>query len=288
LKSMGASVRAAKKMVVIGGGPCGIEMVGEMRDANPTADITLVHSGSALLSGKGNQISNPKLHAKLMDRLANRKITTLLGTRVGEVVQGTAHASMGAAVTVGPCECKLIASNSGNSATEFTKLTSEALVDIDLVINAVGSGKPCTEWLANSPLASALDESGAVLCGRSYAVSGFEESIFTFGDCAAGPDAKAGWLLDDAATVVCANIRTLALASLTAAKNALPPKLKEAPKDGYTGIILVPIGAKDGAGQLPFGVVGPWVTSAIKGDLFLGMVASEFGYTKAELLALQM
>lgn len=285
---MGVSVRAAKKVVVIGGGPCGIEMAGEVRDANPTADITLVHSGSALLSGKGNQISNPKLHAKLMARLASRKITTLLGTRVGEVVQGTAHASMGAAVTVGPCECKLIAGNSSNSATEFTKLTSEGLVGIDLVINAVGSGKPNTAWLANSPLASALDESGAVLCGRSYAVSGFEENIFTFGDCAAGPDAKAGWLLDDAAAVVCANIRTLALASLNAANNTLmSPKLKEAPKDGYTGIILIPIGAKDGAGQLPFGVVGPWVTSAIKGDLFLGMVASEFGYTKAELLAWQ-
>ena len=47
----------------------------------------------------------------------------------------------------------------------------------------------------------------------------------------------------------------------------------------------VPIGAKDGAGLLPFGTVGPRFTAMIKGKgLFLGKVAGGYGYSEAELV----
>ncbi len=283
LVDMGVSVRAAKKVVIVGGGPCGIEMAGEVRDANPAADITLVHSGTALLTGSGNQVSNPKLSEKLIQRLNVCKITTLLNTRVVDVVGGSAHAGMGSSVTIGPCECKLSGGHANpTNSSEATKLTAEALSDVDLVINAKGSGKPNTQWLAGSPLATALDKNGAVKCSRTYAVQGFESTVFTFGDCAAGPDAKAGWLLDSAAAVVCENIRLLALST----PGASQPKLKQAPAEGYKGLIVVPIGKSDGAGLLPFGTVGPWFTSIVKGgDLFLEAVSGSVGYSKAELVA---
>lgn len=47
----------------------------------------------------------------------------------------------------------------------------------------------------------------------------------------------------------------------------------------------MPIGAKDGAGLLPFGTVGPRFTAMIKGKgLFLGKVAGGYGYSEAELV----
>jgi hypothetical protein len=78
------------------------------------------------------------------------------------------------------------------------------------------------------------------------------------------------------AKIVAHNMRVLALSTGT---------LKEGPAAGFSGILAVPIGRKNGAGLLPFGVVGPFLISSIKGgDLFLSKIAGIYGYSKAELI----
>ena len=109
----------------------------------------------------------------------------------------------------------------------------------------------------------------------------------------------AAWLLNDVGAIVAKNIKAHATGA--------PMKEK---KGAFKGILMVracaargacaskegrlltlrpppqvPIGAKDGAGQLPFGTVGPRFTAMIKGKgLFLGKVAGGYGYSEAELV----
>jgi NADH dehydrogenase FAD-containing subunit len=45
--------KAAQSMLVIGGGPSGVELSAELRRANPDAEVTLAHSGAHLLSNNG-------------------------------------------------------------------------------------------------------------------------------------------------------------------------------------------------------------------------------------------
>jgi len=49
------SVNGAKRIIIVGGGPSGIELAGELRDASDLSEITILHSGSTLLSGAGNK-----------------------------------------------------------------------------------------------------------------------------------------------------------------------------------------------------------------------------------------
>ena len=268
--ALGTTLRAAKKVVVVGGGPCGIEMCGEIKDAAPNASVTLIHSGATLCSGPGNASPPRALSEKLLQRLAARQILVNLNVRVSGVQGGKAHPHMGESVQVGPCE---VTTSSGST-----------LKSVDAVIYATGSGKPATAWLAGTSLEGALDDNGGVRVSRAYLVPGFDNRIFAAGDCTSGPDAKAGWLLTSVAQIISANIKTLALRELTN-KTSSPLKLKEGPKDGFKGILAVPIGAKDGAGLLPFGVVGPFLIKNIKGgDLFLSKMSGIVGYSAKELV----
>lgn len=275
LLALGETIRAAISVVVVGGGPCGVEMVGEIRDASPGATITLVHSGSALLTGPGNASPPQALSAKLIQRLKANNIGVVLSTKVTGVVGGSPHPTMGDTVLVGK-EMEVTCSQG-----------SPSIKGVDVVVYATGSGKPATAWLANTPLASALDATtgGGIKASRAYAVPGFDGRVFAAGDCVSGPDAKAGWLLEQVAGIIAHNIRALALREVVGGKSTPPPTLKEGPKAGFKDLLVVPIGAKDGAGALPFGVVGPFLVSTVKGgDLFLGKMGGMVGYTAAELI----
>lgn len=283
-RSLQAAVHSANNIVVVGGGPCGIELCGEIRDAVPNARLSLVHSGSELLSGAGNVKPPPALSAKLLTRLAARNIAVTLGERVERAEGGTQHPSMGASVLSGPMT---VVTSSG-----------KAFADVDLLIFASGA-KPNTAWLAGGSLAGSLDATGHLRIARTYAVEGVER-VFALGDCAGGPDAKgkwgcapwlqlhvlphpyhlsslpAAWLLGDVAYIVAHNLKVAACGAGT---------MKTGKKDGFKGILIVPVGKKDGAGLLPgLGIVGPWFVSLVKGGgLFLSKIGGEYGYSEAEL-----
>lgn len=263
LAALRATVSASSRVVVVGGGPSGIELAGEIRDAVPKAAITIVHSGKTLLSGAGNVSPPAALSDKLVERLTANKITTRLATRVASVTGGAPHAAMGESVVTGPLS---------------VVLESGEAIEADLLIYAIGA-KPNTAWLSASPLSAALSKSGHVNIERSYAVPGFP-GVFALGDAAAGLDAKAAWLLPNAGAIVAKNINALARA-----KEGQTPKLTLGPETGFRGILAVPIGKKDGAGLLPFGVVGPFLIRNIKGgDLFVTKVSKDWGYSTKELL----
>jgi NADPH-dependent 2,4-dienoyl-CoA reductase/sulfur reductase-like enzyme len=58
------SIQAAKSVLIIGGGVSGVELAGEIKETNPNAEITLVHSGPRILHATRLSESTTKSIAK--------------------------------------------------------------------------------------------------------------------------------------------------------------------------------------------------------------------------------
>ncbi len=72
-QDVAGKLQAAKHLVVVGGGPVGLELIGEVLDKYAGKSITLVHSGQQLLEGKA-----PKLQKHINHLLAKNKVTVSL------------------------------------------------------------------------------------------------------------------------------------------------------------------------------------------------------------------
>lgn len=139
-------VKNAKGIVVVGGGPQGVELMAEIATAYAGKNLTLVHSGPRLLDMAAEKMSK---HAQKF--LESHGVKVLLNDRVD--------------------------SPQGGQATTKGGQTLAA----DLVIMATG-GKPNTEWLRPTVLGSALDARGYVQVEPSLQVKGLPK-VLALGDC---------------------------------------------------------------------------------------------------------
>ncbi len=71
-------IRATQRILIVGGGPVGVEFAGEIIGKYPQKTITLVHTGKTLIG----EPFNPKLGQKLLDGLQEMEVQVLLGERV--------------------------------------------------------------------------------------------------------------------------------------------------------------------------------------------------------------
>jgi len=67
-------IRDARSIVIVGGGPVGVELAGEIRALHPDKTLTLVQAEETLLAG-----STPKLGRRAHDLLASKDVTVRLG-----------------------------------------------------------------------------------------------------------------------------------------------------------------------------------------------------------------
>jgi NADH dehydrogenase FAD-containing subunit len=77
LKNSQNAIANAGKLVVVGGGPAGVELALDAKCAHPSQEVTLVHSRSALLQNFGQ-----KLHVTALAALQKAGIRVILGERV--------------------------------------------------------------------------------------------------------------------------------------------------------------------------------------------------------------
>lgn len=77
LRVLRERVKAAKKIVIIGGGAAGIELAGEISDL-PNKDITVVHSGSQLFSSTANRNISKKLSDKVRNYTLHEHVSFIL------------------------------------------------------------------------------------------------------------------------------------------------------------------------------------------------------------------
>lgn len=75
LRTMQREIAEAQDVMIVGGGPVGVEFAGEVKQVHPNKNVTLVHQGSNLLPGY-------KLHNSLLSQLKSIGVKVLLETPV--------------------------------------------------------------------------------------------------------------------------------------------------------------------------------------------------------------
>ena len=71
-------VAKSNKIVVIGGGPVGVELVGELASDFPDKKVTLMHNREQILDDRLSR----KFVKKIQDGMKALKVETILGERV--------------------------------------------------------------------------------------------------------------------------------------------------------------------------------------------------------------
>ncbi|KAG0601793.1 hypothetical protein M758_11G140100 [Ceratodon purpureus] len=227
----------ANTVLIIGGGPVGVELAGEIATDFPEKKITLVHSGDRLIEYLGKKASQ-----KALKWLRNKKVEVILNDRV-EVGEGLA----------GP--------------NYVTKNGTRIKADAHFVCigKRVGSS-----WLRNSDLSYLLDNEGRLKVDANMRLEG-KSNMFAVGDIANTKEIKQGYLAGKQAGVVVENVKKLSKDLAKAPKLAVYKPL-ETPfgivsLGRYEGVAQFPIMTI--AGRMPGMIKSK--------DLFVGNARKDLG-----------
>jgi len=159
----------ANNIVIVGGGPVGVELAGEIADYYPEKSVTLVQKSDRLLNSFREKTSDTA--HKLLSKIGVKVILndTLTENRTGEYV---------------------------------TQNTQQVL-HADLVYNCVGV-KVNTDWLSEY-FSSAINDHGQLKVDNYLRVES-HDNIFAIGDCSNIKEAKLGYLADIQGEAVAKNM----------------------------------------------------------------------------------
>jgi pyruvate/2-oxoglutarate dehydrogenase complex dihydrolipoamide dehydrogenase (E3) component len=128
-----ASLSAARRILIVGGGPLGVEIAGEIVETWPGRSVTIVESGARILGGTANAAS---AHAAKF--LTRRGVTLLTGERIES-----------------PSPRNGVSEGSGEAFTASGKR-----IAYDVILWCIG-GRPNTEYL-RAHFSDRLDADGRV------------------------------------------------------------------------------------------------------------------------------
>ncbi|XP_071711558.1 uncharacterized protein [Rutidosis leptorrhynchoides] len=167
-------IKSSDSILIVGGGPTGVELAGEIIVDFPTKKVKLVHRGSRLLEFIGETAGK-----KVLDWLTARNVEVILGQSVdlGSSSDGAYKTSRGETIMA---DCHF-------------KCTSEP----------IGSS-----WLKQTILNDSLDDCGRLMVDENLRVKGFK-NIFAIGDVTDVKELKQGYLAQRHALVVADNLKVL-------------------------------------------------------------------------------
>ncbi|CAO1616513.1 unnamed protein product [Sympodiomycopsis kandeliae] len=225
------AIKSSGSILIIGGGPVGIEFAGEVRHAYKGKRITIVTS-SSLLPGPWKESMRYKFAALLRENNVNVKTHTSI--HQPEDLPINQHLSMIRNVT----------------------LSDGSTIQADFIFLATG-GKPNTKLIADSGYPDLLDEKKRIKVNplTLKIVKGeLSDRIFVMGDASNAPGPKTYYTATEQVPVLVSQI-------MSGINRSRAFRTWKEPKH----ILVVPFGPWDGYAQLGPLVVGNWVTSAVKG-----------------------
>lgn len=148
-------LKRSQNILIVGGGPIGIEIAGEITEDFPDKNVTLVESNTDLLKGTSRKVA-----AYAHKELSSRGVTFHLGQRVVEPAYG-------------------VEPNGGVAKTD-----NGTQINYDLIFWAVGS-KPNTDYFPPDMLSS----DNRVPVDEHFRVKGME-NVFAIGDITALDEVK--------------------------------------------------------------------------------------------------
>ncbi|CAN6243058.1 unnamed protein product [Urochloa humidicola] len=169
-------IESSDSVLIIGGGPTGVELAGEIVVDYPDKKVTLIHRGPRLLEFIGEKASK-----KTLDWLTSKKVDVLLQQSV----------DLGSL-----------------SATDKVYKTSGGET-ITADCHFVCIGKPLSSsWLHDTILKESLDSKGRVMVEKDLRVKGYN-NVFAIGDITDIPEIKQGYLAQKHALLVAKNLKLL-------------------------------------------------------------------------------
>ncbi|KAG9144636.1 hypothetical protein Leryth_020245 [Lithospermum erythrorhizon] len=167
-------IKAANGVLIVGGGPTGVELAAEIASAFPGKKVTLVNRGSRLLEFIGEKASK-----KALEWLTAKKVEVILGQSVDL--------------------------NSSSNGVYKTSGGESVVADCHFLC----TGKPLgSSWLRESLLKDCLDSEGRLMVNPDMRVKG-HSNIFAIGDITNVKELKQGYLAQMHADVVGKNIKLL-------------------------------------------------------------------------------
>ncbi|RWR85254.1 apoptosis-inducing factor B [Cinnamomum micranthum f. kanehirae] len=171
-KADNEKIQSSDSILIVGGGPTGVELAGEIAVDFPEKKVTLVHSGSRLMEFIG-----PKASAKTLDWLVSKKVEKVDLHSITEGEKKAYNLSGGETIAA-DCHFLCVA-------------------------------KPCgSSWLKDSVLKDSLDVQGRLKVDENLRVIG-QKNIFAIGDITNVPEMKQGYLAERHAEVAAKNIKHL-------------------------------------------------------------------------------
>ena len=261
LVSVRDAVRDAKVVAVVGGGPSGVDVAGEIATEVPGVEVHLVQRGAALLTEPAGL--PPAFRASVTAALAQ------LGVRV--------HCGVSAAAPPEPLPAGVVALDGGRVLLGAAPLTLSdgTTLQPQVVIYATGA-TPASAALRAGPLAAALDGEGRLRVDASFQVEGFE-GIFALGDICNTAESKLAYNAGMHVPIVAKNIAALAAAR---AAGGPAPVLATYRAGGYSSAVLT-VGRRHAFGTLNGMTLPGFVVKMVKGDLLVGKQTAAMGWTKA-------
>jgi NADH dehydrogenase FAD-containing subunit len=228
---------AADRALIVGAGPAGLELSGEIKAFHPDKQVTLADISDDILAGPYDQALRDELRRQL-DALG---IELRLGSALSELPSAPP-------ATLAPI--RLATADGG-----------ELIADI--WFRAFGV-RPHSEYLEGGSLADGRDERGYLHVDEHLRVAG-ETQVFALGDVSDADRDMAG-IATAQAEVVAANIRVLITgAGELASWQQFPP------------VIAIPLGPEGGAGFLGDGVADRATIADVKGrDMLVERYAALF------------
>jgi NADH dehydrogenase FAD-containing subunit len=225
-----AEIKGSQRIVVIGGGPIGVELAAEIKSFYPDKSVTLVHRSAQLLNNASPPIIE-KAALKVADRMRDMGIELKLGVTVNDspVVEngdGFVH------------------------ATKTLQLSDNTSLETDLTIVCVGGAK------REGNLVSAVDPNNRVIVNEFLQVHGME-NVYCVGDANNVNETKLGYFAGLQAAVAADNIKR------SFSEKKLTPYVP-ANGDAKYGIMFVPLGPTRGVAAFGEKVMGDRLTSLIK------------------------
>ncbi|GLT48661.1 hypothetical protein SLA2020_222710 [Shorea laevis] len=175
-KAENEKIKAARSILIVGGGPTGVELAGEIAVDFPDKKVTIVHKGPRLLEFIGFKAAK-----KTLDWLKSKNV-----------------------------EVKLEQSVNLNSVSDGGKVyQTSAGETIEADCYFLCTGKPLgSAWLRETLLKTNLDKGGGLMVDEHLRVKG-HKNIFAIGDITDIPELKQGYLAQSHASVVAKNLKLL-------------------------------------------------------------------------------
>ncbi|KAK9170314.1 hypothetical protein Syun_002454 [Stephania yunnanensis] len=175
-KADNRKIKSANSILIIGGGPTGVELAGEIAADFPEKKMTLVHRGPRLMEFVGEKASK-----KAHDWLVSKKVDVLLNQSV----------------------------ELSSSTDEMHTYRTSAGKTITADCHFWCTGKPVSSsWLKDTILKDSVDRQGRLKVDEHLRVKG-RKNIFALGDITDVPEIKEGYLAQRHAQVTAKNINLL-------------------------------------------------------------------------------